>query len=234
MKKYFFDKLLFVLTMLFFSTSCTNIFDDFLVDDQEGPEIPPFIEPQPYIDKLYTKEQQDKANTAKDAAYLSDKEKYMIFLCNLARLDGQKYVDLLDIRTATYEYAASLRETLDTVKDYPMLYPNERLCEAAAFHADDMKSHGIFQHSSSDGTNFYARLKRFYDGYVMSENIHRGPQNPSLIVRTLLIDDGVPSVGHRENILSPKFTRIGVAIHFSTSSEYYCVQDFSDDAGDEK
>ena len=227
-------KLLFVLALLFFATGCADIFDDFLVDDGDKPDLPHYINPQPYIDKLYTKEQQDIANTAKDAAYLSDKEKYMIFLCNLARLDGQKYAELLDIRTSTYSYEVSLRETLDTVKNFPMLYPNERLCEAAAFHADDMIKKGIFQHASSDGTNTFVRIQRYYKGYAMGENIHRGPQNPSLIVRTLLVDNGVPSVGHRENILSPKFSRIGVAIHFSTASEYYCVQDFSDDAGDEK
>lgn len=43
----------------------------------------------------FTQEELDKANTAKDATYLTDDEKLVIFYMNLARLDGVKFQMLI-------------------------------------------------------------------------------------------------------------------------------------------
>ena len=229
MKKKLFIKSLLVSILCFATTSCIDIFDGFLFDNEEDED------PQKYVDQYFTKEQQDIANTAKDISYLTEEEKKVIFFCNLARLDGRAFSDgLLDMRESTDIYEKSLVEMLDTTKDLPMLIPNEQLCKAAAYHAEDIGSKGIFQHNSSDGTKTFDRLKRYYKGNAMGENISGGYDKAIYIVCDLLIDQGIPMYGHRLNILSPKYTRIGTAIRKHTVYNYCCVQDFSDAAGDKK
>ena len=51
----------------------------------------------------FTDEEMAKANTAKDATYLSDDEKLVIFYMNLARLDGVKFTEayLSDLKGST-------------------------------------------------------------------------------------------------------------------------------------
>ena len=42
----------------------------------------------PLAAQQWTSEQLARANTARNASYLSEQEKQVIFLCNLARMDG--------------------------------------------------------------------------------------------------------------------------------------------------
>ncbi|MBR7035838.1 MAG: CAP domain-containing protein, partial [Bacteroidales bacterium] len=66
------------------------------------------------------------------------------------------------------------------------------------------------------------------------ENLAGGFDDAYMIVNILLLDQYTPSYGHRKNILSRKFSRIGVAIREHPVYTYICVQDFSDAAGDKK
>lgn len=227
MKKYFLTKL-FVFVTVLFTSSCTDLFDGFFEDDEAVL--------QKDIDKYFTQEQQDKANTAKDASYITKEEKKVIFYCNLARLDGKAYMNAMlgDLQNSDDYYVRSLVETLDTIKDLPMLYPNEQLCKAAEAHANDMGATGDFTHDSSDGTPYNKRIAKYYKGKYTSENLAGGSNEAYFIVNLLLIDQYTPSYGHRKNILSKKFSRIGVAIRDHAFYTYICVQDFSDDAGDKK
>ena len=225
MKKIFFINTA-ISVLLLFTTGCADIFGGFFEDDDAIL--------QKDIDKYYTKEQQDKANTAKDVSYISDEEKKVIFFCNLARLDGQAYVNamLSDLKNSDDYYVYSLVQTLDTIKDLPMYYPNEQLCKAAEVHANDLKSTGDFRHESADGSQYYKRIQKYYKGKNTSENLAGGFDDAYMIVNILLLDQYTPSYGHRKNILSRKFSRIGVAIREHPVYTYICVQDFSDDAGD--
>jgi uncharacterized protein YkwD len=60
----------------------------------------------------------------------------------------------------------------------------------------------------------------------VGENIYYGPYTPLEIVIQLLIDDGIEDLGHRKNLLSPKFNSIGVAIKPHKTYEYNCVMGF--------
>src|SRR5687768_7407570 len=51
------------------------------------------------------------------------------------------------------------------------------LGEAARFHSDDMDENDWFDHASSDGTSFWARLARYYQGPA-GENIFQGHVTP--------------------------------------------------------
>src|SRR5262245_59998905 len=53
------------------------------------------------------------------------------------------------------------------------LFMDSGLDEAARFHADDMATHGCFQHDSCDGTSVETRLARYFSGPA-GENIFMG------------------------------------------------------------
>ena len=113
-----------------------------------------------------------------------------------------------------------------------MLIPNENLCKASRAHVNDIGPKGLVQHNSSDGTATFTRVKKYYKGGQMGENIQFGPSDPLKIVRQLLIDQNTESLGHRKNILGDAYTRIGVAIGSHKTYGSMCCQDFSDAAGD--
>lgn len=186
------------------------------------------------ITKYFSKSQIDAAKTFESADYLTAEEKNVIFYCNLARLDGKAFVEafLSDLKESQDSYEKSLVDTLVTVKDFPMLVPNKKLSEAAEYHANDIGKAGVVQHESTDGTKTFDRVKRYYQGGYMAENISCGYSDALNIVRQLLIDKGVESLGHRKNILGNKYCRIGVAIREHATYRHCCVQDFSDALGD--
>lgn len=186
------------------------------------------------ISKYFTQSQINAATTFSSADYLTDEEKNVIFYCNLARLDGKAFVEafLSDLKTSQDSYEKSLIDTLVTVKDFPMLVPNKKLSEAAEYHANDIGKAGVVQHESTDGTKTFDRIRQYYQGGYMAENISCGYSDALSIVRQLLIDKGVESLGHRKNILGNNYTRIGVAIREHATYRHCCVQDFSDARGD--
>ncbi|MBO7145331.1 MAG: CAP domain-containing protein [Salinivirgaceae bacterium] len=184
--------------------------------------------------KYFTQSQLELATTTAAADYLTAEEKLVVFYCNLARLDGKAFVEafLSDLKTSQDSYEKSLIDTLVAVKDFPMLVPNKKLSEAAAYHANDIGKAGVVQHESTDGTKTFDRIKKYYQGGYMAENISCGYSDALSIVRQLLVDKGVESLGHRKNILGNNYTRIGVAIREHATYRHCCVQDFSDARGD--
>ncbi len=182
----------------------------------------------------FTNAQIAQANTAKDATYLSQTEKDVILYCNLARLDGQAFTNqyLGKLKGSSNSYEQSLLKDLANVKNLPMLKPNSRLAKASKVHVDDIGPKGLTQHESSDGTATFTRVRSYYNGGYMGENISFGYADAMDIVLQLLIDDGVESLGHRHNILNKGFCRIGVSVGSHKEYRNCCVQDFSDDRGD--
>ena len=188
----------------------------------------------PLESSFFSEEQLSKANTAEKCDYLSESEKQTILYMNLARLDGEAFTKayLSDLQNSSNPNEQSLIDTLKTIKDKPMLIPNQKLCEASKFHANDIGSAGEVSHNSTDGTSFGNRIRRYYNGGAIAENIAFGNSQPLKIVRQLLIDNSSSTHGHRKNILSEKYCRVGVAIAPHASWSYCCVQDFSDNKGD--
>lgn len=182
----------------------------------------------------FTSDQIAKANTVGNASYLTNEEKLVIIYCNLARLDGATFVSsyLSDLRNSSNSYERSLLKELPQVKNLPMLYPNQKMYDAAKYHVNDIGPKGLVQHESSDGTSMGKRLRNYFGGGFIAENISFGYSDAMQIVRQLLIDDGVAGCGHRRNILGEKYTRIGTAIGTHKQYRNMCVQDFSDSQGD--
>lgn len=162
---------------------------------------------------LFSQSIEEKANTAKDVDYMTEKEKKVVMYHNIARLDGayfiKNYLDPFMAQTDEYsknsDYYSLIRK-LKKIKNLPILQPAEDLTKMAKEHA---KTSGKTGHVGHRGYN--QRSDKYCKEYTYySENCDYGVDDPLEVVIDLLIDEGVPSKGHRENILDPKMDAIGV------------------------
>lgn len=173
----------------------------------------------------------DAANTAAHTS-LSEQEKKVFLYTNLARLDGKKFADTYvkkyyKTNPSVEPNYSSLLTDLSSVKNQPMLQYNAALCQSAAYHAQDMGRTGQTGHNSSDGTDCWARVDRYYTCQChRAENCSYGCSEALDIVMQLLLDKNTPSLGHRKNILNSSMTEMGTAIAPHLQYGYNCVQDF--------
>jgi len=188
------------------------------------------------------------ANTATNTIYLSNEEKDIIMYMNLIRIDGEKfyytflqdYIDNYNTKVRKYRnyneliitknnsYYLSLLKHLQQVKNFPMFYPNEKLSALSKAHAQDLNINNLDTHESSNGTPFSKRLARYFPNNIMSENIDFGYSKSLDIVCHLLLDCGVPSLGHRFNIIDQKnkLNTVGVSIQKHPTFSWCAVIDY--------
>ena len=177
------------------------------------------------------------ANTAGDIDYLTAEEKKVIMLINLARLDGTRYLQTYfrqyndtpyaQMAASSNTYLVSLQKDMAGAKNLPMLQPDKGLFKAARYHAKDSGEHGLVGHTSSDGTTMGKRLPKYVEGWQkIAENCSYGYNEAVNIVGQLLLDEDVPGLGHRKNILNPNLEFIGVAIAPHSIYRFNCVMDF--------
>ena len=169
-----------------------------------------------------------RANTAEDAKFLKEDEKKVILYANLARLNGRlfastfldEYLRIKKIKPDSY--TRSLYEELRQVRDLPMLIPEKDLYTVAREHASWSGKKGYEGHKGFK-QRYSPLMKRYAE---VGENIYYGPYTPLEIVIQLLIDEDIEDLGHRQNLLSPKFNSVGVAIKPHKKYEYNCVMGF--------
>ncbi|MDQ1139709.1 CAP domain-containing protein [Pedobacter agri] len=198
--------------------------------------------------QTWTDDEFRSANTAANVPYLSNEEKNIVMYMNLIRIDGEKfyytfledYINNYNAKVKKYRnyhqlkiarnntYYVSLLKHLQAVKNLPLYYPDEKLTLLSKNHAQDLNKNNIDTHESSDGTKFAKRLARYFPNKTMSENIDFGYSNSLDIVCHLLLDCGVPSLGHRLNILDQKnkFNTVGVGIQRHPTYTWCAVIDF--------
>ena len=120
-------------------------------------------------------------------------------------------------------------EELREAEPVPPLTPDSELTDAARFHCNDQGPDGLIGHDSSDGANSFERVRRFAPKHHMwCENLAYGLCVAEAIVASLVVDDGVPSRGHRKNIMRKELRHIGVAIGGHSKYAFMCTIDFSD------
>ena len=171
----------------------------------------------------------DQANTAADLEYLTGEEKKVILFMNLARLDGKLFGETFlteyieSTNTEKTSYVRSLHRDLRRLDPLHPLIPEKDLTAIAQGHATRSGKTGHMGHK-----DFRKRFKPVMGNPYnhVGENCSYGFDRAIDIVITLLIDEGVKNLGHRENILSEDFNSVGVAIRPHKRLRHNCVIDF--------
>jgi hypothetical protein len=190
----------------------------------------------------WTKKDFRKANTAKFAFYLSKKSKETIRLMNLARMDGPLFAKtyyipyLIDKRLMAGKedtvvlhkkpYYSGLYTDLNMHKKLPLLKPSFSLHLSASFHSI---TSGLSGYSGHDKPLPFGVRFRIFNFFINNygENCDYGNKYPLDAIFSLLIDEDVSMVGHRRNILSKSFRRVGCSFKWHRGYGHNYVQDFS-------
>ena len=92
------------------------------------------------------------------------------------------------------------------------LYFYLELYESANALAQTMRESGGTGHGNYNKR--FSKVMKETNSYKTGEDCGYGNEAPLAIVLHLLIDNGVPSLGHRKNILDKDFTNIGTSIKY--------------------
>lgn len=213
-----------------FLLSC-DILEDFMPQSEEAANKKQQKENDKKFESQWSLQERERANSAKDVAYLSEEEKEVYYYLNLARINpslfGRTYAKAFD-GTIGYtkgyafdERKESLLQELAQMDSLPVLKPSELLFESADCFATEGGKQGIVGHDrSSTGC---AKLN-------VAECCHYGGCYTGLgIVMSLLVDAGEKneSLGHRRICLSNSYNFLGVAIRKHKKYEKTAVLDFS-------
>ena len=132
----------------------------------------------------------------------------------LSRFEGDLLKQPGKTTLRTKEGASAVQEAIEHLnKQQPVrtLRFNEELAKAARDHVVDTGPKGLVQHESSDGTSVKERLKRY--GKIVTcygENLSFHCETALEVIMQMLIDDGVPNRGHRENLFNDDFRVCGI------------------------
>jgi hypothetical protein len=156
---------------------------------------------------------------------------------------------LNDARANPAAYGASIGLDLGGAGRAQPLAFNAILVAAARLHSQDMAGRGFFAHNTPEGVTPFNRvtaagLRRFkgpaesisfgtglstfsFDPATFGFRVTTTPYSPSDSLRALVIDEGVPNLGHRRHLLSldpsgrsEKLIGIGEAVNPSGASYY--------------
>ena len=166
---------------------------------------------------------------------------------NLARTQPGRYAELLreyrrsihglyleragEVTVVLNEGAKAVDEAIAFLERQKALAPfslSRGLSQAARDHAADQGNTGQTGHGGSDRSTMDKRIERYGTwGKTIGENIAYGAETARDIVIQLIVDDGVPSRGHRTNIFNPEFLVVGIACGAHPGYRTVCVQDFA-------
>ncbi len=189
-----------------------------------------------------------RLSAAPTAAYpqpdASDREQYILELINAARAnpagEGQRLATVTDSEILRYYnyYHVSTNELVGDFGTYaskPPLAFNASLMASSHQHAAYQAQAGVQSHESADGTTFDKRISAAgYKWSGLGENVYAYAENPFFGHVGLNADWGVPSYGHRENIMNsssnvPTFREVGIACVDSSIHDFgplVITQDF--------
>lgn len=114
----------------------------------------------------------------------------------------------------TNEGAEAVEEAirfLESASPLPALEPSPRLTAVALEHTVLQAASGKTGHEGANGEKLAERIRRqgAWKGAI-AENISYGPEDAFEIAAQFVIDDGVKSRGHRENLFNSKYTLVGL------------------------
>lgn len=189
-------------------------------------------------DISFSESDKAKAATVNHITKLSAEEKGLYYYLNLARISpgiyAEKYLQpFLNSRECEsllpeacnsdtlsiwymYYYERSLYIAMKKMQAAPALNFDEACRVSAECHAISTGKKGLVTHSRQDGCT----------SDFSGECCYYGSNDPQRIITGLLIDGGVPSLGHRLICLDRAYSILGVAIRSHTSYGNNAVLDF--------
>ena len=161
--------------------------------------------------------------------YPTYRERAILALTNACRQGPQAYRD-------TYLAGARILRP-SAYPAVPPLYWTLPLNQSARAHSVDMAATPCFQHESCDGTDPFERIRSYYPGAnAMAENIAAGCDAAREAVGGWLLDGGAADHsrgdGHRRNIMSARYSEMGVGSALGGPDRVYDTQDFGSGAPD--
>lgn len=168
-------------------------------------------------------------HTGEGMGYLTEEEQKVVLFMNMARHDGSLFAStFLDAYVAENKvenssYLRSLYKDLKRTSGLVPLQVEGDLTSVAQGHADLSGRTGHTGHKNFD-KRFEPLRGNPYTAWA--ENCSYGYKDAIDIVISLLIDEGVKGVGHRNNILNEEFNSVGVAIYPHKTYKTNCVIDF--------
>ncbi len=163
-----------------------------------------------------------RTNPTGYASFLEEWKRY--YDGRLLKIPGERIIMTEEGATAVKEAATSFR----SMNPAPRLIASKGMSLGARDHVRDQGASGSLQHKGSDGSQPWDRVNR-YGAWerCIAENIAYGGDKARNIVISLIVDDGVPSRGHRKNIFNPDFRVIGVAWGHHPTYRTICVITFA-------
>jgi uncharacterized protein YkwD len=167
------------------------------------------------------------------AAYVARLEEEIVRETNLARRDPKVYAGFLERMKPSYvgkEGMSALDEAIRFLHSAPSAPPlslSRGMSLGARQHVEDQGPRGTTGHEGRDGSNMEDRVNRYGTGRYLGENISYGTDTARAMIIRLIIDDGVPSRGHRKNLFSPGFHFVGVACGDHAQYGIFCVIDYA-------
>ena len=187
-------------------------------------------------------------DTTAGADFLTAEEKAVIIEINMVRTDPAAYASIYleplrayysgklikypgEMVISTNEGVRALNESIKVLKNTKPLHPlapKKGLTLCARDHVRDQAKTGETGHEGSDGSDTFTRMSRYGKwNSSAGENISYGTSEARKIVTSLLIDDGVPSRGHRKNLLDRSFNFVGSGVGPHKAYNCMCVIDFA-------
>ena len=168
-----------------------------------------------------------------DYKRLSANDQDVAYYLNYARRNPKIFLDkAINVFVAGHpeiksSYIASLQATYKALQPLGIIYPDFAISQVAMAHAQDLRSHNIISHQSTNGKSFQDRVSGVVKG-CGSESIHATMRYNALeAILGLLFDFNVPDLGHRKSLLDKRFTKAGFGSSVVANKYSVLVMDFS-------
>ena len=128
------------------------------------------------------------------------------------------------------QFSKEQQEVLELVNKYRRqnglseVVLDKNLSTVAYMHSKDMAQNNFFSHTNLKGESPFDRIKNFGISYrAAGENIAAGQRTPEEVMNSWMNSDG-----HRANILTKNYNKMGVGIYYGGSYGVYWTQNFTD------